>query len=52
MVNDCRDMVRGSPDYEMTRFMVQYALAWAMRSQDLGKALTKVKTCYYDINKD
>ena len=32
-------MVRSSPDYEMSRFMVQYALAWAMWSQDLDKAL-------------
>ena len=46
-----RQMVRGSPDYEMSRFMVQYALAWAMRSQDLGTALLKVKTCYHDMKK-
>ena len=44
-------MVRGSPDYEMARFMVQYALAWAMQSQDLGTALLKVKTCYNDMKK-
>ena len=37
-------MVRDSPDYQIARFMVQYALAWAMQSQDLNKALTKVKT--------
>ena len=52
MVNDRRDKVRGSPDYEMARFMVQYALAWAMRSQNLDKALTKVKSCYHDMKKD
>ena len=40
-----------SPDYQMPRFMVQYALAWAMRSQDLGTALTKVKACYHDMKK-
>ena len=34
-----RQMVCDSPDYQMARFMVQYALAWAMRSQDLDKAL-------------
>ena len=45
-------MVRGSPDYEMSRFMVQYALSWAMRSQDLATALTKVKSCYHDMMKD
>ena len=37
-----RVKVCDSPDYQMARFMVQYALSWAMRSQDLGKALTKV----------
>ena len=47
-----QQMVRGSPDYQMARFMAQYALAWAMRSQDLGKALLKVKTCYKDMKKD
>ena len=52
MVNDHWDKVRGTPDYEMSRFMVQYALAWAMRSQDLDKALTEVMSCYHDINKD
>ena len=41
MVNDRRDMVRGSPDYQIACFMVQYALSWAMQCQDLGKALTK-----------
>ena len=46
-----RLMVRGSPDYQMARFMVQYALSWAMRSQDLGKALLKVKSCYHDMKK-
>ena len=51
MVNDRRDKVRGSPDYQMARFMVQYALSWAMRSQDLGKALLKVKSCYHDMKK-
>ena len=49
MVNDRRGKVRVSPDHKMSRFMVQYALAWAMRSQDLGKALTKVKACYHDM---
>ena len=44
-----RQMVQGSPDYKMSRFMAQYALAWAMRSQDLGTALTKVKACYHDM---
>ena len=29
MVNDRRDKVCGSPDYQMSRFMVQYALVWA-----------------------
>ena len=52
MGDDRRIKVRGSPDYEMSRFMVQYALAWAMRSQDLDKALTEVMSCYHDINKD
>ena len=52
MINDRRDKVRGSPDYEMARFMVQYALAWAMWSQDLNKALLKAKTCYNDMKKD
>ena len=51
MGDDRRIKVRGSPDYEMARFMVQYALAWAMRSQDLGKALLKVRTCYNDMKK-
>ena len=46
---DDMDKVRGSPDYQMARFMVQYALAWAMRSQDLGKALVKVMSCYHDM---
>ena len=44
-------MVRGSPDYQMSCFMVQYALAWAMRYQDLDKALIKVKSCYHDMKK-
>ena len=52
MVDDRRDTVRGTPDYQMSRFMVQYALSWAMRSQDLDKALTKVRTCYNDMKKD
>ena len=47
-----RQMVCGSPDYQIACFMVQYALAWAMRSQDLDKALLKVKTCYNDMKKD
>ena len=51
MVDDRRDMVGGSPDYEIARFMVQYALAWAMHSQDLGTALLKVRTCYNDMKK-
>ena len=51
MVNNRKDKVRGSPDYQMSRFMVQYALAWAMRSQDLDKALTMVKSCYHDMKK-
>ena len=51
MVNDHRDKVRGSPDYQMARFMVQYALSWAMRSTNLGKALLKVKSCYHDMKK-
>ena len=48
---DRRVKVCDSPDYQMARFMVQYALSWAMRSQDLGKALTKVKACYHDMKK-
>ena len=51
MVNDRRDKVCGSPDYKMARFMVQYALVWAMPSQDLNKALTKMRTCYNDMKK-
>ena len=51
MVDDRRAMVRGNPDYQMSRFMAEYALAWAMRSQDLGKALLKVQTCYDDMKK-
>ena len=46
MVNDRRDKVRGSPNYQVARFMVQYALSWAMQSKNLGKALLKVKSCY------
>ena len=51
MVNNRKDIVHGSPDYQMSRFMVQYALSWAMRSQDLGKALTEVMSCYQDMKK-
>ena len=53
MVNDRRDKFKvcGSPDYKMARFMVQYALVWAMPSQDLNKALTKMRTCYNDMKK-
>ena len=52
MVDDRRDVVGGTPDYQMAHFMVQYALAWAMRSQDFGTALLKVRTCYNDMKKD
>ena len=38
-----------SPDYKVACFMVQYALAWAMQSKDLGKALTKVEDCYKEM---
>lgn len=31
--------------------MTQYTLAWAIQFQDLGKALTKVKACYKDMQK-
>ena len=51
MVNNRKDIVHGSPDYQMSRFMVQYALSWAMRSQDLGKALAEVMSCYQDMKK-
>ena len=51
MVDDRRDTVHGTPDYQMARFMVQYALSWAMRSQDFGTALLKVRTCYNDMKK-
>ena len=51
MVNDRKDKVHGSPDYEMSRFMAEYALAWAMRSQNLGTALLKVRTCYKEMKK-
>ena len=51
MVNDHRGKVRDSPDHKMSRFMVQYALAWAMRSQDLDKALTEVMSCYQNMKR-
>lgn len=44
-------MDHGSSDYEVSRFMVQYALAWAIMFQDLKKALAKVKACYNDMKK-
>ena len=47
-----RQMVIDSPDYQMAHCMVQYALSWAMQSQDLDKALREVKTCYRDMRKD
>ena len=40
-----------TPDYLMVRFMCQYVLAWAMQSEHLGTALTKVKASYNDMKK-
>ena len=48
------DRMVNTPDYQMARFMVQYALAWAMWTQNLGmlcKALKKVNACYNDMKK-
>ena len=46
-----RQIDHDTPDYNMVRFMIQYTLAWAIQFQDLGKALTKVKACYKDMQK-
>ena len=46
-----RRIDRDTPDYNMVRFMAQYALAWAIQSQDLGKAFAKVKACYKKMQK-
>ena len=51
MTEDRTVNVRGTPDYLMARFMCQYALAWAMWTQDLGTALIKVKACYKEMKK-
>ena len=44
-----QQMDHRSPDYVVACFMCQYALAWAMQSQDLKGALKKVKACYVDM---
>ena len=45
-------MDHDSPDYQIARFMAQYALAWAQPSQELPKAFHKVVTCYKDMEKE
>lgn len=47
-----RQMDHDSPDYKIARFMAQYALAWAVQSQDLPKAFQKVVACYSDMHND
>ena len=42
---------RHTPDYEIARFMAQYAVAWGIKFADQKTALAKVRACYNDMKK-